>query len=43
LLGVLFAMGGRVNVTNLARYSVFCGQTCHRQFQKTLGWVGFNL
>lgn len=40
---VLIAMRGRVNFTNMARYSTFCEQTFRRHFQKAFGWVAFNL
>lgn len=43
LFRVLFAMRGRVNFTNLARYSPFSEQTFRRHFQKTFAWVAFNL
>jgi len=43
LFRVLFAMRGRVNFTNMARYSVFCEQTFRRHFQKAFNWVAFNL
>jgi len=36
-------MRGRVNFTNLARYSAFCEQTFRRHFQKAFDWVAFNL
>lgn len=43
LMRALFAMRGRVNFTNLARYSAFCEQTFRRHFQKAFDWVAFNL
>jgi hypothetical protein len=43
LMRALFAMRGRVNFTNLARYSVFCEQTFRRHFRKAFDWVAFNL
>lgn len=43
LLRTLFAMRGRVNFTNLARYSAFCEQTFRRHFRKAFDWVAFNL
>lgn len=43
LMRALFAMRGRVNFTNLARYSVFCEQTFRRHFRKAFDWVTFNL
>ena len=36
-------MRGRVNFTNLARYSAFCEQTFRRHFRKAFDWVAFNL
>lgn len=43
LFRVLFAMRGRVNFTNMARYSSYIEQTFRRQFQKAFDWVAFNL
>jgi len=43
LMRTLFAMRGRVNFTNLARYSAFCEQTFRRHFRKAFDWVSFNL
>jgi len=43
LMRTLFAMRGRVNFTNLARYSTFCEQTFRRHFRKAFDWVAFNL
>jgi len=43
LMRTLLAMRGRVNFTNLARYSVFCEQTFRRHFRKAFDWVAFNL
>jgi hypothetical protein len=43
LMRTLFAMRGRVNFTNLARYSAFCEQTFRRHFRKAFDWVAFNL
>jgi hypothetical protein len=43
LLRTLFAMRGRVNFTNLARYSRLCEQTFRRYFRKAFDWVAFNL
>mgnify|MGYP006266121385 FL=1 len=43
LFHVLIAMRGRVNFTNMARYSIFCEQIFRRHFQKAFGWVAFNL
>src|SRR5690554_1711037 len=43
LFEVLFAMRGRVNFTNLARYSRLHEQTFRRHFEKAFPWVAFNL
>lgn len=43
LFHVMIAMRGRINFTNMARYSPFCEQTFRRHFQKAFGWVAFNL
>jgi len=43
LFRVLFAMRGRVNFTNMARYSIYIEQTFRRHFQKAFTWVAFNL
>jgi len=43
LFRVVFARRGRVNFTNLARYSPFCEQTFRRHFQKAFQWAWFNL
>jgi len=43
LMETLFAMRGRVNFTNLARYSAFSEQTFRRHFRKAFDWVAFNL
>jgi hypothetical protein len=43
LFQVVFARRGRVNFTNLARFSTFCEQTFRRHFRKTFQWVAFNL
>ena len=43
LFQVLLRMRGRVNFTNMARYSIFCEQTFRRHFQKAFQWVAFNL
>jgi hypothetical protein len=43
LLRAVFALRGRVNFTNLARFSRFHEQTFRRHFQKAFRWVWFNL
>jgi hypothetical protein len=43
LFQVLLRMRGRVNFTNMARYSAFCEQTFRRHFQKAFRWVALNL
>jgi len=43
LFQVLLRMRGRVNFTNMARYSVFCEQTFRRHFAKAFQWVTLNL
>ena len=43
LLQSVFALRGRVNFTNLARFSRFHEQTFRRHFKKTFQWVWFNL
>ena len=43
LFQVLLRMRGRVNFTNMARYSAFCEQTFRRHFQKGVRWVALNL
>jgi len=43
LFQVLLRMRGRVNFTNMARYSAFCEQTFRRHFQKAFQWVALNL
>lgn len=43
LFRVLFAMRGRVNFTNMARYSRYIEQTFRRHFRKAFDWVAFNL
>ena len=43
LFEVLIQMRGRVNFTNLARYSRFGEQTFRRHFQKGVDWVALNL
>ena len=43
LLQAVFALRGRVNFTNLARFSQFHEQTYRRHFKKAFQWVWFNL
>jgi len=43
LFRVLVRMRGRVNFTNMARYSAYCEQTFRRHFRKAFGWVALNL
>ncbi len=43
LFQVLLRMRGRVNFTNVARYSAFCEQTFRRHFQRAFRWVALNL
>ena len=43
LFQVLLRMRGRVNFTNMARYSAFCEQTFRRHFQNAFRWVALNL
>ena len=43
LLTTIFAIRGRVNFTNLARFSPCCEQTFRRHFQKFFDWIEFNL
>ena len=43
LFQVLVRMRGRVNFTNMARYSAFSEQTFRRHFQKAFRWVALNL
>lgn len=43
LFQVLLRTRGRVNFTNMARYSSFCEQTFRRHFQKAFRWVVLNL
>ena len=40
---VIVQMRGRVNFTNLARYSRLCEQTFRRHVQRKLPWTGLNL
>jgi len=43
LFEAVLALRGRVNFTNLARFSPLHEQTFRRHFQKAFQWVGFNL
>lgn len=43
LFQVLLRMRGRVNFTNMARYSDYCEQTFRRHFQKAFRWAALNL
>lgn len=43
LFRVVFAMRGRVNFTNLARFSALHEQTFRRHFARGFDWVAFNL
>lgn len=43
LFQVLLRMRGRVNFTNMARYSAFSEQTFRRHFRKAFRWVTLNL
>lgn len=43
LFQVLLRVRGRVNFTNMARYSPFSEQTFRRHFQKGVRWVALNL
>jgi hypothetical protein len=43
LFEAVLALRGRVNFTNLARFSPFHEQTFRRHFQKAFQWVWFNL
>lgn len=43
LFQAVFALRGRVNFTNLARFSPLHEQTFRRHFRKAFAWVGFNL
>jgi hypothetical protein len=43
LFEVIVQMRGRVNFTNMARYSRLGEQTFRRHFQKGMDWVAFNL
>jgi len=43
LFHAVFALRGRVNFTNLARFSRFHEQTYRQHFKKAFQWVWFNL
>jgi len=43
LFTTIFALRGRVNFTNMARYSTLHEQTFRRQFENDFDWPGFNL
>lgn len=43
LFRVVFAMRGRVNFTNMARFSSLHEQTFRRHFARAFDWVAFNL
>jgi hypothetical protein len=43
LFKAVLALRGRINFTNLARFSRFHEQTFRRHFQKAFQWVWFNL
>ena len=43
LFQVVIRMRGRVNFTNMARYSAFREQTFRRHFRKAFRWVALNL
>lgn len=43
LFRVVFAMRGRVNFTNMARFSSLAEQTLRRHFARFFDWVAFNL
>jgi len=43
LFEAILALRGRVNFTNLSRFSPFHEQTFRRHFQKAFQWVWFNL
>jgi hypothetical protein len=43
LFKAVLALRGRINFTNLARFSQFHEQTFRRHFQKAFQWVWFNL
>jgi len=42
LFHAVFALRGRVNFTNLARFSPLCEQTFRRHFEKAFDWIAFN-
>lgn len=43
LFRTVFALQGRVNFTNMARFSPLHEQTFRRQFREAFDWVSFNL
>jgi hypothetical protein len=43
LFTAVFALRGRVNFANMARFSSLCEQTFRRNFNKPFDWVRFNL
>ena len=43
LLSTVFAIRGRINFTNLARFCPMHEQTFRRHFQRFFDWVEFNL
>jgi len=43
LFKAVFSLRGRINFTNLARFSPFHEQTFRRHFEKAFRWVWFNL
>lgn len=43
LFRTVFALRGRINFTNLARFSPLHEQTFRRHFRKAFAWVAFNL
>lgn len=43
LFGLVFSIQGRVNFTNLARYSAFAESSFRRNFSKFFDWLSFNL
>jgi hypothetical protein len=43
LFRAVFSLRGRINFTNLARFSFFHEQTFRRHFRKAFQWVWFNL
>lgn len=43
LFGLIFSLQGRINYSNLARYSKFNEVTFRRNFKKFIDWSNFNL